>query len=228
MYYIGGIYMLEYIEIIFFVCVFVIFMLLILESIKRKNISNTSKKFFYSYEKCMMDLVNKIIRESTNNVKDYKNIEDYVNIVTDRIICTLLGYIRTTVLDLEKSNKISINIVNYILNEKNNANGNTNLEDLVDDFINSNNIDITIRNNFMAESIIQKAEEIIDDDKRLEKLYSDDTMYNEEVDKYTYNYEEPEEETHTQEEIDRLNPPREEDEELYDENDDTVEEIGEE
>lgn len=220
--------MLEHIEIIFFVCVFVIFMLLILESVKRKNISNTSKKFFYNYEKCMMDLANKIIRESTNNVKDYKNIEDYVNIVTDRIIYTLIGYIRTTVLDLEKSNKISINIVNYILNEKNNANGNTNLEDLVDDFISSNNIDITIRNNFMAESIIQKAEEIIDDDKRLEKLYSDDTMYNEEIDKYTYNYEEPEEETHTQEEIDRLNPPREEDEELYDENDDTVEEIREE
>lgn len=97
----------------------------------------------------------------------------------------------------------------------------------IDEILIKNNIQTAIIETYNSERGAAIEEKAVEEDKDLEKEYSDTAQYNESVDEDN-DLAPAEEEVHTEEEVAAINPPKDEEDDVYDPEDDTQELLPEE
>ena len=200
----------------FGIVILIIAVLLALKAFsRRQEAKKEAKEFLLSLEDHLYSIFIKIISEI--DLTKFNNFKEYEEYALDKLYDGSWEFIEKKIESYDNKDLISALAKKFLTKEY--------IDKFVKEYIDKINTEENLRNNYGTNSIEEKSDEIVQEDKELADKYSNQEEYNEEVDKETYEYELAKEEEHTQEEIDSLNPQQDIDEEEYSDGDDSVEEI---
>lgn len=179
----------------------------------RHRAKEEAKEFLASLEDHMYTIFIKIIKEI--NTDDFNTLEEYEKYTVEKIYDGLWEFIDKKIQESENKDLISVLARKFLTKE--------NVEKYIREYLDRVNTKGNLENTYGVAAIEEKSEEMIEEDKELSKKYSDQSQFNEEVDKNSYEYEAAKEPEHTEEEKASLNPQKDIDEEDYSDDDSSVE-----
>lgn len=189
----------------------IIFIGLIVFELSRKSNKKSATNFLQGLVDKILEVIVETIRNSDPDT--YDSFDEFAKDVTENIYNNVWDYVSKTAQEYEEVDNITKTVFKLIT------------KDFVINFINeifsSKNIPSMISNRFMVYNIEKSSDKIVEEDNELIEEYSDDDKY---IDLVSVDELAPAEEVvHTEEELSLLNPPREEGEEEFDIEDDSME-----